>query len=155
MSLDQDTTPAPLRPVTDPKRTRRSAGVLGLVIFLCGVLVGGGASVIAFDLMMTYRFRHPERAYLQIVKELEGALHLTPEQVAAVTAVFKSRNMALQEMFVKEVRPRLDAQFDALRDEVATILNPEQAEQWKAEFEKVRHKFRPPPPPEMGGPHGP
>ena len=155
MSLDQPTTPVPARTAADPKRTRRSAGVLGLVIFLCGVLVGAGASVIAFDLMMTYRFRHPERAYLQIVTELEDSLHLTPEQVTAVTAVFKSRNSALQDMFVKEVRPRLDAQFDGLRDDVATILTPDQAEQWKAEFEKVRHKFRPPPPPDAVVPHGP
>jgi hypothetical protein len=42
--------------------------------------------------------------------------------------------------------PRVTAELDRARDEIAAVLTDAQREQWKSLFEKTRHRFRPPPP---------
>lgn len=117
------------------------------LIFLCGVLVGGGLSLIGMNYFLSYRFRHPEEMLLRIVDQMQGNLKLSEDQRAKVVAIFQKKHTEMDTLFNQEIKPRIEAEFDSLRDEVAAVLDTQQAEDWKKHFDTIRAQLRPPCPP--------
>lgn len=95
---------------------RRSATRWSVLIFLCGVLVGGSVSLIGMNYFLSYRFQHPEQMFLRIVDRMQGGLKLSVEQRAKVIEIFQKKHTEIDTMFNQEIKPKLEAQFDGLRD---------------------------------------
>jgi Spy/CpxP family protein refolding chaperone len=119
----------------------------GAVIFVCGVLVGVAATFIGLDRMMAQRFRHPEKMVERMVDDLSVKLDLTAEQRTQVTAIFEQNRDSMDRLFREEIRPKIDAEFNALKENVAAVLTAEQAAKWNEDFEHMRKRFGPPRPP--------
>ncbi len=131
-------------PASRPARTRRWLSVvLGVVIFLSGVVVGGAGAFIVLREVTLYRLHNPEKRILQDTKVLQRKLGLTEEQTRDVLAIF-SRYLKKFQQFRRETRPGLDAKIESLKAEVAAVLQEEQAQKWNAWIDDTRKTWMPP-----------
>jgi len=136
-----EATPTPLR------HKRHSALLRGLVIFICGALAGAGLSSILLTNLMANRFRHPELMLKRMMSELTKTLELSPEQQIKVEIILQKNREEMDAMFREEIRPKVDARFNSMREEIAAVLDEKQAAEWKQNFDQIRKRFGPPGPP--------
>ena len=143
MSGDISTSADPAVPPASPRPRRRTAILIGAFIFICGMLAGAATTFITLDRMMSQRFKHPEKMVEKMVDDLSVKLDLTAEQKTQVTAIMQQNRDNMDKLFREEIRPKVDAEFNALKTNVAAVLTPEQAAKWNDDFEQMRRRFGP------------
>ena len=119
--------------------------VVGMIILICGVIIGSGAAVLRLKDEMVMR-RGPFPPTQAIVEDVAGRYDLNEEQTKGVEAAFKKRRESLRTLF-EEFRTKSEAEFKTLSAEIKKILTPEQYERWEQDFRRRRH---PGPPWERG-----
>ena len=114
--------------------------LLGFVILLCGAAIGCVITALVIEKRPAHGKR-PPRMPEQIAEEMQREFNLNDEQTQQILAVFHEHWKKLSEIRA-EVQPRVEAEHEALRATVESILTPEQAAQWRNEFEQVRRPWR-------------
>lgn len=105
--------------------------IVGMIILLCGFVIGSGAAVLHLkDRMVMPGPRPPLEA---IVKDIRVRYDLTQEQAEQVEEIFGIRRKTLQALF-EEFGRKIEAEFQKLSGEMKEILSPEQYEQWESDF---------------------
>ena len=141
----------PVAPVIRPRRRWVWPVLLALVIFVSGVLVGGGLTFKIITSGFKRSFQDPEVSAERITNRMKRRLDLTDEQVVQVRRIILERQKAFQSMR-KQVRPQLEAQIEKTRQELAAVLSPEQARKWEKRFGHFLKFWLPPqtgdPPPD-------
>lgn len=130
-----------------PARRRWLSIVLALVIFVSGVLVGGGVTVLVAVRQIRDVIAHPERAPDRIVARLHSKLKLNDQQTKQVEQIVKRRQAALIEIR-RTVQPQVLEQLDQFEREVADVLKPDQKQRWHELLANLRTQWVPPMPPE-------
>jgi len=142
-------------PDPPPPRRRRRVWLmvlLSVVILLSGMAIGSGLTMLWIQRLVLRRFRHPERLPAEVTARLRRKLNLTDEQAKRVEEILRKRQEHMREIF-REIGPRIRAERDSIRAEVAEVLTPEQAEKWNQYYEDMRRRWtiegrtRPGPPP--------
>ncbi len=133
-----------------PRRRLRPI-LLALVIFICGVLVGGGLSFKVVTAGYKRAFQDPDFLAEKIVHRMERRLDLSSDQVKRVREIILEQQRAFQNLH-KEFRPRLASQIEKTRRELAKVLTPEQARKWERTFVRMQRFWLPPLPGESHGP---
>ena len=123
--------------------------VVGMIILICGIIIGSGAAVLRLKDEMVMR-RGPFPPTRAIVEDMAHRYDLTAEQTERVEAAFKKRRESLQTLF-EEFRRKSEAEFQTLSAEIKKILTPEQYARWEQDFKRRRH----PGPPWERGPSRP
>jgi hypothetical protein len=137
-------------PIPRKRRPWRSL-MLGLVILFCGILIGAGITVITLHKVVVYAIHHPEQVPNRITERLRNKLSLSDEQAKKVKAVLVERHKAFLALR-RVTRPKVDRELERLREEVAAVLDENQARKWRKRFDTIRRQWMPPPPPaEKGG----
>jgi len=137
-----DTTASPL---ARPRRRWMRTILLALVIFVSGILVGGGLTFKAVTTGFKRFFQDPEALAENITHRMKKRLDLTDEQAVQVRRIILERQKAIQSLR-KEIQPRLEAQIENTRREVAAVLTPEQARKWEKRFRYFSKYWLPSPP---------
>jgi TolA-binding protein len=135
----------PVAPVIRPRRRWVWPVLLALVIFVSGVLVGGGLTFKIITSGLKRSFQDPEVSAERITNRMKKRLDLTEEQVVQVRRIILERQKAFQSMR-KQVRPQLEAQIEKTRQELAAVLSPEQARKWEKRFGRFLKFWLPPQP---------
>jgi hypothetical protein len=135
------------------------AFVMTSVLFVLGVGVGALAGSHRLRGRMEQRLQHPEVAVQEALGRMQDELDLSPEQAKELQTVLENHGERLKTLR-EEMRPKMDAEFDALRESVAALLDEEQKEIWQGRFKNLRGRWMRPP--HGGGPgrgpgpgHGP
>jgi len=123
----------PVAPVIRPRRRWVWPVLLALVIFVSGVLVGGGLTFKIITSGFKRSFQDPEVSAERITNRMKKRLDLTDEQFVQVRRIILERQKAFQSMR-KQVRPQLEAQIEKTRQELAAVLTPDQARKWEKRF---------------------
>ncbi len=129
----------PEKPVKRKKRWR--AILLGLIILASGFFLGAGASAV-YCKRMVHMIQTPGEASKKITNRLRWRLSLSDQQAEKVQAILVEREKALTAIF-HDIRPRLQEEMKRTRDEVAAVLNPDQAERWLTHFDRMQHRWFP------------
>lgn len=116
--------------------------LLGAVILACGMLIGAGLTLHLLRSNILSLLQEPERLPGIVAGRLDRALDLSETQRVEVEGILNAHLHTLDGIR-RENAPRVEAEIDAIRDEVAAALTPEQAAQWRARFETLRHRWRP------------
>jgi cell division protein FtsB len=124
-------------------RRRWLTVVLSLLIFGAGFVAGGGTAVIVALRTVRENIQHPERAADRIADRLRDRLELTDEQAANVRNIVHRRQEALMAIR-SQVQPRVMAELDQARDEIADVLDPQRKAQWLTLFADLRRQWMPP-----------
>ena len=135
----------PVAPVIRPRRRWVWPVLLALVIFVSGVLVGGGLTFKIITSGFKRSFQDPEVSAERITNRMKKRLDLTDEQFVQVRRIILERQKAFQSMR-KQVRPQLEAQIEKTRQELAAVLSPEQARKWEKRFGHFLKFWLPPQP---------
>ena len=106
----------PVAPVIRPRRRWVWPVLLALVIFVSGVLVGGGLTFKIITSGFKRSFQDPEVSAERITNRMKKRLDLTDEQVVQVRRIILEQQKAFQSMR-KQVRPQLEAQIEKTRRE--------------------------------------
>ena len=138
MSEQETTTPLP----PPPRRRWWVKALLVLVIFVCGMVCGGGITAIALGLVMRDLVRHPEVRVERSTTFLTRRLDLTPEQRQQVHAILQKQAGDMQALR-GEVWPRVMQRLQTSETEIAAVLTPAQQEKWKALAKKLREEWLP------------
>ena len=135
----------PVAPVIRPRRRWVWPVLLALVIFVSGVVVGGGLTFKIITSGFKRSFQDPEVSAERITNRMKRRLDLTDEQFVQVRRIILERQKAFQSMR-KQVRPQLEAQIEKTRQELAAVLSPEQARKWEKRFGQFLKFWLPPQP---------
>src|ERR1051326_2923658 len=120
-----------------PRRRRWVSWLLAIVIFFAGAAVGSGLAVVIVVRKVQYAIQHPEAARARLVSHLQRRLGLNAAQTSQVQQIMTRRQRALQEIR-RDVQPRVEAQFDGMRDEIAATLDAGQREKWERMYSEAQ-----------------
>jgi len=132
-----------IAPVARPRRRWVWTVLLALVIFISGVLVGGGLSFKIITSGFKRSFQDPAVSAEHITKRMKRRLNLTDEQAVQVRRIILEQQEAFLSMR-RQVRPQLEAQIEKTRRELATVLTPQQARKWEKRFNHFLKFWLPP-----------
>jgi hypothetical protein len=136
----------PLPTTTIPPRPRRWLRlVAAFIIFIGGMVCGGGITVIVAVRNIHYYVHHPEAVPARITKYLARRLDLSTDQATAVEHLIAVHQQKLQAIR-QEVHPRVAMELSSLRAEVSNVLTPDQRDKWDEIYDEAIDKWFPPPP---------
>ncbi len=124
---------APASALARPRRRWLRTLLLTLIVFVSGVLVGGGLTFKVVTTGFKRFFQEPEVLAENITHRMKKRLDLTDDQAVQVRRIILERQKALQSLR-KEVQPRIEAEIEKTRREMAAVLTPEQARKWEKRF---------------------
>ncbi len=130
-----------------PRRFPWRQLVLGLVILVCGIVIGASGALL---LGKRGWFRTRDPMPRDLMPRMTERLKLNPEQQKQVGQIVSKRLAAVAEIR-GEMRPRIGEQMQLMQSEVAEVLNAEQKAEWRRWFREVQ-RARPGWP--RGGPEG-
>ena len=124
------------------RRGKWKTVALGLAILLCGILIGAGGTVICVQKILVHAIHHPEEAPARITARLRKKLDLSDDQAVRVKAILSERQKAIQAIR-RETQPKVMKEFEKTKEEVASILTPDQARLWRSRFEQLQRRWIP------------
>jgi hypothetical protein len=143
MSTAQNpTTIPPLRSV--PGRRRWPTIVLMIVVFIAGVALGVGTSVLYYDQINQYYRNHPEKFPDRFTARLRDRLDLSSDQTRQVREIVAQRWPALQEAR-RQAYPIFKPQLDQVDQQISALLNDRQKPKWNEYFASIRRMYNPAP----------
>jgi hypothetical protein len=148
--------PQPDKPLPPPAPAQARSRVwpevlLGLVILLCGIVIGAGGTVLVGRIFLVPG--QPDRTSREIARHMSQRLDLTPDQQRQVRQIVR-RHIERVTQIRESGRQEAEKELALMRDDVAKVLTPEQAQAWRTEFERMR-RFAPHGPPPGARPPGP
>lgn len=139
-----ETAESPAAVLPAPARSWKRDVLFGIVVFLCGMVVGGGAVV-------RWHATHPPRLSAMTVDKarafarMKRVLNLDEEQARKVQAIVMEGLGDLKDVR-RAVRPKVDVIIERIRGKVEKELNEKQKEKWNKEFNAIRDRWLPPAP---------
>ncbi len=123
-----------------PKKRRWRSFFLGVVILLCGMVIGAGGTVVVMKHIILRAIQHPEEAPQRITDRVRNKLDLTEDQAAKVKAILTERQNKIQALR-RQVQPEVEKELEKAKEDVAAVLKPDQAEKWRERFDHLRIWF--------------
>ena len=142
---DTPTAPETGAVVPPPRRGRRWLVniLLGLLIFVCGAVTGGGVVARAAWNRVSTALHYPEQIPDRAAQHLTRVLRLDKNQSAEVKAILQRHAKTVAEVR-REIAPKIDTEVQAIRDEVSAVLRPDQVKRWIRIFDDLRPRVFPP-----------
>jgi hypothetical protein len=145
---DEHSIPSSPVKLPTPRRKRWRGVLLGVVILVCGIVIGAGGTVIVVHRALSHAIHHPEEASERASQRLRRKLDLTEEQTARVKSIIAARQQKIQALR-RQWQPLVEDELLGLREDVAAVLEPEKAKRWRERFNGLRDRWIPRlPPPE-------
>jgi hypothetical protein len=125
----------PLPPPSGGRRGWRMVAA-GAAILACGMAIGWAGTLYWFQNRVRQMRRDPGKVTAELTARIRSRLGLSADQTARVEAALTRRQETLTEIR-GEFSPRIRAQFEGMRQDVAAVLTPEQAGIWARESETI------------------
>jgi uncharacterized protein YneF (UPF0154 family) len=112
--------------------------IVGVIIFISGIVVGSGGTVALLKNRVIWIHRHPRIEAAHIAKEIASQYGLKDEQTQRVEQIFNSR-FQTRTTIRQEYEAKMETENQKLVAEMKEILSPEQFQRWNKDFE-ARHE---------------
>lgn len=127
-------------PPQPPKRRRWKLALWGLVILLCGMVIGAGITLHAGSFMILHVIGRDSKMAEHITKRIDRDLDLTDEQRSQVSKIVSHRVFEFKSILIEDY-PRIKEQFELMHTEVALLLTEKQKLKWEKHYKKVQKVF--------------
>ncbi len=115
---------------------------MGLLLLLCGVIIGASlTAAFGFNRLMA-TIHEPETIPPRIVARMKWNLSLTDEQAEQVEAIITDLQRDLVSIRDRNL-PEIERELEQARTEVLEVLTPEQGKIYNRGFEKLRDTLVP------------
>jgi hypothetical protein len=139
-------TQPPAMPIpTPPRPSRWKSWLVALGIFVGGLAVGAGLTLVVSVRMIREAIQHPEEAPARLTVRLSRRLGLDNAQAEQVRQIVARRQKAVQEIR-RSTQPRVEKEIAQLETEVAAVLDARQRIRWRGMIETLRENWLPPMP---------
>ena len=138
--VSESTTPIPpsrKKPLSHHRKQIYLQIIAGIIILVCGVVIGSGITLLRLKDKMI--MRGPRPPLPAIIEDIQGRYDLTREQVEKVEGVLGKRRETMHSLF-EEFRQKTEAEFQKISIEMKEILSPEQYERWEKDFKFRRER---------------
>ncbi len=130
-----------------PVQRKRDPGLMppyieAALFLLCGMIIGGGATVLLLDRSVQRMVAEPDRLQDTLLERMQARLDLSESQRVDATEIVEKHFETL-ESIRNTVQPEVRRTMDTLRDEVSAILSDSQRVIWETRFEELREKWQP------------
>jgi hypothetical protein len=122
------------------------SSILAVVLLLCGGGIGAGVTLLMVVRHAKFVIHHPEVFPPHAAARLRHLLDLSDDQTAQVESILRERQKAIQKIH-QRCRPDFLAEIDGIENDIAAVLKPDQAKEWRAWMEEKRRTWLPPAPP--------
>lgn len=134
----------PLAPA--PQKGRRWKLVFfGIIILLCGVVIGAGSTAIFRHKMLVHGMQRHDRMHGRAATHMKKRLNLSDEQAKEVEKILDNRMGAVR-MIWREAYTDSRGQITLMKEEMSKVLTEEQAQKLRRRFRRYERAFPPPPP---------
>ena len=123
-----------------PRKRRLRTIALGLVILICGGLLGSGITLVVVRKAMEV-IQTPGEAPKRIAERMRRKLDLSPDQTSRVLTILEKREQCLRSI-LREIEPKIEDELLKTREQVSAVLEPEQAEKWRKRFDALHERWR-------------
>ena len=129
-----------------PAKQKRDPGLLppyveAALFLLCGMIIGGGATVLLLDRSIQRMVSEPDRLQTSLLDRMQTRLDLSESQRADATEIIEKHFITLESLRAR-VQPEIKTTMDALRVEIASVLDETQRDIWEVRFEELRQKWQ-------------
>ncbi len=124
-------------PPQAPKKRRWKLALWGLVILLCGMVIGAGITLHVGGFMIFRAMTPDGKTAEHITKRIDRDLDLTDQQKSQVSQIVAHRVSAFKSILIEDY-PRIKEQFELMHTEVASLLTEEQKLKWEKHYKKVQ-----------------
>ncbi len=114
-------------------------GVL-LLVFVAGGIVGAMVATKTLHDRLEYYRQNDDALVKDMIPRLRNRLTLTEEQSSQFKEIIERRHPRMLDVR-REGANEMLAEFQAMEDEVAEVLDPRQRESWRKIAESVRNRF--------------
>lgn len=127
-------------------RRRVLVASLIVLVFVSGAVVGGASTGCLMMRRFHFRPKHPDQIPNRVVHHMRRKFDLTDDQARQIHMVM-SRKVDAMCGIHRDLYPKIESEMKRAEDEIAQILTPDQASEWRQWFSKRFHRrWRPPPP---------
>ena len=131
-----DKNPAPLPP---PAASKLRPVIFGVVLLMCGVAIGSGATILLVRSEANRAMRDPNWMTQRAAARLEKDLNLTANQAAQVREIFQAHRERVH-AFRSQHGDRARQMFRELQRDIEEVLTPGQAEKFRARLQRARER---------------
>lgn len=138
-------TPHPGIPRATPSSTSSLPPyVEAALFFFCGLLIGAGTTVYVMNNSIQDFLTRPDQLPDRMLHRMDRVLDLSSSQHDTARLIIEGHFAHLDSIH-RNVQPDIEATMNALRDDVAMILDDRQRDIWVRRFREIREKWRPGP----------
>jgi hypothetical protein len=119
------------------KRGRWKLAFWGLVILFCGMVIGAGITFHAGHVLIFRAIIPSDAMARHATQRIARDLDLTDSQRTQVAKIFAHR-VSVSKGILVDAFPRIEEQFDLLRDEVTPVLTEEQKAKWEKSQKRMQ-----------------
>lgn len=130
-----------IRPIA-PRRRRWVSILISLVLLGSGAILGAGVTVLVIVRQVQYRIHHPEQFPRLMANRMSRRLDLNADQHTQVERILREHQRALMTLR-QQMQPRLEAELDAIRSDIAGVLNANQREEFEDWLSRLRRNWIP------------
>jgi len=128
-----------------PRSSQRKTwlrGLLMLVIFLSGTIVGAGGTLLAVRQRVLHKIHHPQEVPAAVTARLRRKFDLSDKQAQQVETILRSRQGEILTLR-RQFQPQLEGQLDKVASEIADVLDNQQRGRWEGYFRELRNTWLP------------
>jgi hypothetical protein len=129
----------PTAPFIRPRRRWLWTILLALLLFISGIVVGGGLTFKVIASGFKRSFQDPAVSADRITQRMKKKLDLTEDQAVQVRRIIFERQKAFQ-----SVRKQVEAQIGETRQQLKAVLTPEQSAKLEKQFRRFMKIWLPP-----------
>lgn len=130
----------PSHPCIPPSRARWRFWMhilLALVILICGIIIGSGATIYVFSTRFVSALQNFDAFPVRMSERMRARLGLNDEQTGKIRAILEKKCDGYAE-YIGGMQAWFDKELQSLEEEIAPILTPKQFTAWKKRTDLVR-----------------
>ena len=132
---------SPIEPAVGGRRAWVKGTLLGVALLVMGGVIGSSLTVMAIKQQADRDRRERPNMPTRLVERLTREMDLSHEQTQQVEVIVSKRAGAIRRLH-EEMRPLAQQEMRAMKEEIASILTPEQRAYWDRRWEEQSEKMR-------------
>jgi Spy/CpxP family protein refolding chaperone len=128
-------------PIAQSRRAWVRGALLGATLLVFGAIIGSSLTVMAIKRQRDAERREGPSRTTRLVDTLTSEMDLTEDQTEQINAIVSRHDEAMHEIF-RTFRGEAQSEMQAMKDDIANVLTPEQKAYWQQRWDEQMEKWR-------------
>ena len=129
------------QPAVQSRRTWVRGLLLGATLLVLGGVIGSSLTVMAINRQRDAERREGPNIPERLVRRLTSEMDLSAKQTEQIHAIVSEHHEAIRRLH-EEMRPLAQNEMRAMKEEIASVLTPDQRTHWERRWKEMSEKMR-------------